>query len=66
VLVRGARPNSSFNPNLLRSTNNMAGRACHVVGSTTQVGLTQGVRPHQNKIQRWGLCFGKFAAGDVA
>src|SRR5690606_19036424 len=25
-------------------TNNMAGRACHVVGSTTQVGLTQGVR----------------------
>src|SRR5690606_1990736 len=38
------RPNSSFNPNPLRSTNNMAGRACHVVGSTTQVGLTQGVR----------------------
>src|SRR3546814_9666177 len=34
-------PNSSFNPNPLRSTNNMAGRACHVVGSTTQVGLTQ-------------------------
>src|SRR3546814_6231801 len=24
----------------------MAGRACHVVGSTTQVGLTQGVRAH--------------------
>jgi len=34
-------PNNSFNPNPLRSTNNMAGRACHVVGSTTQVGLTQ-------------------------
>src|SRR3546814_18977748 len=34
-------PNSSFNPNPLRSTNNMAGRACPVVGSTTQVGLTQ-------------------------
>src|SRR3546814_3577706 len=34
-------PNSSFNPNPLRSTNNMAGKACHVVGSTTQVGLTQ-------------------------
>src|SRR5690606_28396584 len=33
--------NNSFNPNPLRSTNNMAGRACHVVGSTTQVGLTQ-------------------------
>ena len=36
-----ARPNNSFKPNLLRSTNNMAERACHVVGSTTQVGLTQ-------------------------
>src|SRR3546814_8908442 len=34
-------PNNSFNPNPLRSTNNMANRACHVVGSTTQVGLTQ-------------------------
>ena len=34
-------PNDSFNPNPLRSTNNMAGKACHVVGSTTQVGLTQ-------------------------
>src|SRR3546814_19526869 len=33
-------PNSSFNPNPRRSTNNMAGRACHVFGSTTQVGLT--------------------------
>jgi hypothetical protein len=34
-------PNNSFNPNPLRSTNNMADKACHVVGSTTQVGLTQ-------------------------
>src|SRR3546814_5075052 len=34
-------PNNSFNPNPLRYTNNMVGRACHVVGSTTQVGLTQ-------------------------
>src|SRR3546814_10358155 len=34
-------PNNSFNPNPLRYTNNMAGRACHVVGSTTQVGLTK-------------------------
>src|SRR5690606_1435017 len=34
-------PNRSFNPNPLRSTSNMADRACHVVGSTTQVGLTQ-------------------------
>src|SRR5690606_377124 len=39
--------NSSFNPNPLRYTNHMAGRACHVVGSTTRVGLTQGVRPHR-------------------
>ena len=37
----GARSNNSFKPNLLRSTNNMAGKACHVVGSATQVGLTQ-------------------------
>src|SRR5690606_24155437 len=36
-----SRPNNSFKPNLLRSTNNMAGKACHVVGSATQVGLTQ-------------------------
>ena len=35
------RPNNSFNPNPLRSTNNMADKSCHVVGSTTQVGLTQ-------------------------
>lgn len=35
------RPNNSFKPNLLRYTNNVAGKACHVVGSTTQVGLTQ-------------------------
>jgi hypothetical protein len=34
-------PNNSFKPNLLRYTNNMAGEACHVVGSATQVGLTQ-------------------------
>src|SRR3546814_16806970 len=37
----GLAPNNSFNPNPLRSTNNMAGRACQVVGSTTQVGLNQ-------------------------
>ena len=34
-------PNNSFKPNLLRYTNNVAGKACHVVGSATQVGLTQ-------------------------
>ena len=35
------RPNNSFKPNLLRYTNNMAEKACHVVASATQVGLTQ-------------------------
>src|SRR3546814_18869195 len=33
--------NNSFKPNALRYTNNMAGKACHVVGSATHVGLTQ-------------------------
>ena len=32
---------NSFKPNLLRYTNNVAGKACHVVGYATQVGLTQ-------------------------
>src|SRR3546814_6777763 len=41
-------PNNSFNPNPLRSTNNMADRACHVVGSTTQVGLTQALALPEN------------------
>jgi hypothetical protein len=36
-----ARPNDSFKPNLLRSGKHMAGAACHVFASTTQVGLTQ-------------------------
>ena len=35
------RPNNSFKPYLLRFTGNVAGKACHVVGSATQVGLTQ-------------------------
>src|SRR5699024_8938570 len=33
-------PNNAFKPKPLRSTNHMAGTACHVVGSTTQLGLT--------------------------
>src|SRR3546814_13235723 len=33
------RPNNAFKPNALRYTNNMAGRACHVVASATHVGL---------------------------
>ena len=39
--LAGMASNNSFKPNLLRSTNNMAERACHVVGYATQVGLTQ-------------------------
>ena len=34
-------PNNSFKPNLLRYSKNMAGKACHVLASTTQVGLIQ-------------------------
>ena len=49
------RPNNSFNPNPLRSTNNMAEKACHVVGSTTQVGLTQALCGGHKEL----LCAGK-------
>ena len=35
------RPNNSFKPNPLRSGNGVAGKACHAVACTTQVGLTQ-------------------------
>ena len=41
VPCSGLSSNNSFKPNLLRYTNNMAGKACHVVGYATQVGLTQ-------------------------
>lgn len=34
-------PNNTFKPNLLRSTKHMAEKACHVLGSAAQVGLTQ-------------------------
>ena len=34
-------PNNAFKPKPLRSTKHMAGKACHVVGYATQVGLTQ-------------------------
>jgi hypothetical protein len=33
-------PNNAFKPKPLRSTKHMAGKACHVLGSTTQLGLT--------------------------
>jgi hypothetical protein len=35
-----AGPNSAFKPNSFRSANNMAEKACHVLGSATRVGLT--------------------------
>src|SRR5690606_14153853 len=44
------RPNNSFKPNLLRYTNNVAGKACHVVGYATQVGLTQALGPVLSKL----------------
>jgi hypothetical protein len=34
------RPNSAFKPNSFRYANNMAEKACHVLGSATRVGLT--------------------------
>lgn len=37
--------NNSFKRNLLRYTSNMAGKACHVAGSATQVGSTQALGP---------------------
>jgi hypothetical protein len=37
----GEAPNNSFKPNSFRSTNSMAGRACHAVCSATRVGLIQ-------------------------
>ena len=33
-------PNNAFKPKPLRSTNHMAGKACHVAGSTARFGLT--------------------------
>ena len=38
--ARQRRPNKSFKPNPLRYANHMAGTACHVVRSTTLLGLT--------------------------
>src|SRR3546814_244101 len=51
-----SQPNKSFKPNLLRYTSNMAGKACHVAGSATQVGLTQAL----------GLTKTRFGAGGCA
>ncbi len=63
VNKRSLPSNNSFNPNLLRYSNNMAEKACHVVASTAQVGLTQAldVKAHFRRvvtsthISRYGL-----------
>src|SRR3546814_18218688 len=50
--------NNSFKPNALRYTNNMAGKACHVVGSRSEerrVGK-ECVRPCRS---RWSTCHDK-------
>src|SRR3546814_102636 len=54
--------NNSFNPNPLRSTNNMADKACHVVGSTTQVGLTQAIFGSRGLFQRRVACRSRIAS----
>ena len=49
------RPNNSFKPNLLCYTDNMAGKACHVVGNATQVGLTQALGIMKTLFQKIAL-----------
>jgi elongation factor Ts len=44
----GRRPNNSFKPNLLRSSESVAEKACHAFASTTQVGLIQVLGPMDN------------------
>src|SRR5690606_25650148 len=41
LTVAESTPNNSFKPTPLRYANHMAGRACHMVCSTTRRGLTQ-------------------------
>lgn len=40
IQLVGKRPNHAFKPKPLRSTKHMADTACHVLGFTTQLGLT--------------------------
>ena len=54
------RPNNSFKPNLLRYSNNMAEKACHVLASTTQVGLIQALgalstNTARHPMNRWNI-----------
>jgi hypothetical protein len=41
-----------FKPNALRYTDNTADKTCHVVGSTTQVGLSQVLATDSGYAQR--------------
>ena len=45
--------NDSFKPNPFRYVNNMAGKACHVLASTTRVGLTQVLEPAESMSRSW-------------
>jgi hypothetical protein len=40
VLLAKMGPNIAFKPNSFRYANNMAEKACHVLGCATRVGLT--------------------------
>ena len=61
----GTRPNNSFKPNPLRYTNNLAGKACHVVGSATRVGLTQALEPMSNFLRTTIFILLAIAAGPI-
>src|SRR5690606_28898507 len=51
----GLQANNSFKPNLLRYTKHMAEKACHVFGSTTQVGLTQALGLAGGSSMNWKI-----------
>src|SRR3546814_9173269 len=70
------RPNNAFKPKPLRSAKHMAGTACHVLRSTTRLGLTSvlGVFPTIMAIRQatatdldpmWDIYQSVIAAGDV-
>ena len=61
-VLKVVRPNNSFKPNLLRYSNNMAGKACHVLASTTQVGLIQALGL-MSKLSKVVILFVAFVVG---
>src|SRR3546814_1321076 len=46
------RPNNAFKPKLHRYANNMAERACHIVGYALQFRLNLSVRPNEQLIHK--------------